>query len=106
MKSSAPDLSVAVEPRSRQVASFEPSWLTVAGPFVVANGTEGEPASMKDRVLLTRAPHLVLDGAALAASLVGATEVIMVVHREARESVDAALAERRRVNLDARSSAL
>ena len=52
---------------------------------------------MKDRVLLTRSPHLVLDGAALAANLVRATEVIMVVHREARESVDAALAERRRV---------
>ena len=69
-------------------------------PFVVANGTEGEPASMKDRVLLTRSPHLVLDGAALAASLVGATEVIMVVHREVRESVEAALAERRRIRLD------
>ena len=69
-------------------------------PFVVANGTEGEPASMKDRVLLTRSPHLVMDGAALAASLVGATEVILVVHREARESVDAALAERRRARID------
>ena len=69
-------------------------------PFVVANGTEGEPASMKDRVLLARSPHLVLDGAALAANLVGAAEIIMVVHREARESVDAALAERRRLSLD------
>ena len=69
-------------------------------PFVVANGTEGEPASMKDRVLLTRSPNLVLDGAALAASLVGATEVIVVVHREVRESVEAALAERRQIRLD------
>ncbi len=69
-------------------------------PFVVANGTEGEPASMKDRVLLTRSPHLVLDGAALAASLVGADEVIMVVHRDVRESVDTALAERRQVSHD------
>ncbi len=69
-------------------------------PFVIANGTEGEPASMKDRVLLARSPHLVLDGAALAAGLVGAAEVIMVVHRDARESVDAALAERRRIRLD------
>ena len=51
---------------------------------------------MKDRVLLARSPHLVLDGAALAANLVGAAEIIMVVHREVRESVDAALAERRR----------
>jgi len=69
-------------------------------PFVIANGTEGEPASMKDRVLLARSPHLVLDGAALAASLVGAAEIIMVVHREVSESVDAALAERRRISLD------
>jgi NADH:ubiquinone oxidoreductase subunit F (NADH-binding) len=69
-------------------------------PFVIANGTEGEPVSMKDRVLLTRSPHLVLDGAALAAGLVGAEEIIMVVHRDARESVDAALVERRRIGLD------
>ncbi len=70
-------------------------------PFVIGNGTEGEPASMKDRVLLARAPHLVLDGAALAASLVGAGEVVVVVHRCVRENVDAALAERRRMRLDA-----
>jgi len=69
-------------------------------PFVIANGTEGEPASMKDRVLLARSPNLVLDGAALAASLVGAGEIIMVVHRDVRDSVDAALAERRRIRLD------
>lgn len=44
---------------------------------VVVNGAEGEPASGKDRALLRRLPHLVIDGAVLAASAVGAREVIV-----------------------------
>jgi NADH:ubiquinone oxidoreductase subunit F (NADH-binding) len=69
-------------------------------PSVIANGTEGEPASMKDRALLARAPHLVLDGAALAASLVRAQEVILAVHRDVLENVNVALAERKQIRLD------
>lgn len=48
---------------------------------VVANGCESEPASDKDHVLLTVAPHLVLDGIELAAHAVGATEAVLCVHR-------------------------
>jgi hypothetical protein len=40
------------------------------GAVVVANGAESEPISMKDRALLTVAPHLVLDGISLAAESV------------------------------------
>jgi NADH:ubiquinone oxidoreductase subunit F (NADH-binding) len=46
---------------------------------VIVNGSETEPASAKDRMLLARLPHLVLDGAVLAAEVVGASEVIVKI---------------------------
>jgi NADH:ubiquinone oxidoreductase subunit F (NADH-binding) len=48
--------------------------------IVVANGAEGEPASAKDRWLLTRRPNLVLDGLQLAATAVGADEAYLYVN--------------------------
>ncbi|MDE3025005.1 MAG: SLBB domain-containing protein [Acidobacteriota bacterium] len=50
-------------------------------PVVVANGTEGEPASWKDKVLLAENPNLVVDGAVIAARIVGASRVIVAVGR-------------------------
>lgn len=49
-------------------------------PTVVVNVAESEPASAKDRVLTTHAPHLVLDGAEIAAHLVGARGVVLWTH--------------------------
>jgi NADH:ubiquinone oxidoreductase subunit F (NADH-binding) len=47
---------------------------------LVANGVESEPASGKDKMLLDRSPHLVLDGIALAASAVGASRAYLCLH--------------------------
>jgi NADH:ubiquinone oxidoreductase subunit F (NADH-binding) len=65
---------------------------------VVANGCEGEPASSKDRLLLTMLPHLVLDGLAAAAAAIGARDAYLCVHdHEASllESLQAAVAARK-----------
>jgi NADH:ubiquinone oxidoreductase subunit F (NADH-binding) len=69
---------------------------------LVVNAAEGEPLSEKDAALLELAPHLVLDGALLAAEAIGARQSLIAVKRSAIAAVDstrAALAERR----DARS---
>jgi NADH:ubiquinone oxidoreductase subunit F (NADH-binding)/ferredoxin len=73
------------------------------GTVVVANGTESEPASGKDRLLLTRAPHLVLDGIALAAEAVGATRGYLSLHAGEDElalQLAAAITERDRGGLN------
>ena len=74
------------------------------GPaVVVANGMESEPASEKDQALLARAPHLVLDGIALAADAVGAREAHLCLPHTRDwliEIVLAAVEERRRADID------
>jgi NADH:ubiquinone oxidoreductase subunit F (NADH-binding) len=64
------------------------------GPVVIANGEEGEPASIKDRWLLRNRPHLVLDGLRLAAAIVDADRAyVYVSDPESAHSVEAALGE-------------
>ena len=77
----------------------------VGGPaprIVVGNGSEGEPASNKDKTLLTTNPHLVLDGLQAAATIVGADRAFLYLHDDARvlAAVDRALAERRAAGVD------
>lgn len=90
--------------RGRGGAAFPVArkWRSVAerrrGPAVVlANGAEGEPLSQKDRMLLAARPHLVIDGALLAAQAVGAGRIVLYVGEEhdlAGRAVVQALQER------------
>jgi len=49
------------------------------GRFVVANGFEADPGAQLDRTLMERDPHAVLEGLALAAYAVGATQAFVAV---------------------------
>jgi len=77
-------------------------WRAVASqragtPVVVANGGEGEPLSRKDRMLMEQRPHLVIDGALLAAATVGADDVVLYVgadHTGAIQAMHRATTER------------
>jgi NADH:ubiquinone oxidoreductase subunit F (NADH-binding) len=78
-------------------------WRSVAGqrggaPAILVNGAEGEPLSAKDRTLMAVRPHLVIDGAFLAADAVGADRIAIYIgrpHRDARVAMERALEERR-----------
>src|SRR3954454_9122178 len=74
-----------------------------AGPrVVVANAAEGEPASAKDKTLVSVNPHLTLDGLQLAARAVGADHAYFYAHDdgEVPDVVRRALLERRRQGAD------
>src|SRR6188474_969498 len=85
-------------------------WRSVAGqaggpPAILVNGAEGEPLSSKDRTLLRLRPHLVLDGALIAADAVGADRIELYVgsaHREARMALRDALTDRRDIGVPIR----
>ena len=77
-------------------------WRSVASrargsAVVIANGAEGEPLSRKDRTLMALRPHLVIDGALLAAEAVGANRTLLYIgeaHGAAAMAVVRALSER------------
>lgn len=61
---------------------------------IVANGEEGEPASVKDRWLLRNRPHLVLDGLRLAAAMINASRAyVYVSDQQSAVAVNSALSE-------------
>ncbi|HYM66456.1 MAG TPA: NADH-ubiquinone oxidoreductase-F iron-sulfur binding region domain-containing protein [Patescibacteria group bacterium] len=79
-----------------------PKWRAAAARLrgsgiVVVNGAEGEPRSKKDSLLMSTRPHLVLDGALLAAHALQAREIVLYVgedHRAALFALERAVAER------------
>ena len=56
--------------------------------YVVVNGDESEPGTFKDRLLLERDPHQLLEGALLCAYAVGADTVIVYVRGESALAYD------------------
>ncbi len=75
-------------------------WRSVRGQpvterTVVCNADEGEPGTFKDREIMLRRPHRLLEGLAIAAEVVQAAEIIIYIRgefRECRRSLEAALA--------------
>ena len=55
---------------------------------VVVNATEGEPMSSKDQAICALVPHLMLDGAVLAAEAVGASDVMICIDRAQASSIE------------------
>ncbi|MQY18852.1 NADH-ubiquinone oxidoreductase-F iron-sulfur binding region domain-containing protein [Nocardia macrotermitis] len=84
----------AAFPTAIKLDSVRAAHLRGRATVVVANGEEGEPASLKDHWLLCHRPHLVLDGLRLAAAVAGARYAyVYLSDPEAAQRVDAALTE-------------
>ncbi|HVK12270.1 MAG TPA: NAD(P)H-dependent oxidoreductase subunit E, partial [Gemmataceae bacterium] len=61
--------------------------------YVVCNGDESEPGTFKDRELLLRAPHLVVEGVLLGVLMTGGSAGFIYIRHEYPEQIDACRAE-------------
>ncbi|MDP2751365.1 MAG: hypothetical protein Q8O31_01985, partial [Rhodocyclaceae bacterium] len=57
--------------------------------YLVVNGNEDEPGTLKDRLLLAETPHQVIEGALIAARAVGANRVIFYINPDLAASLTA-----------------
>ena len=77
--------------------SFIPRGLPV-DVYLVCNADEGEPGTFKDREIMMRNPHLLVEGLVLSAYIIGATSGYIYIHGEiweAYELMEQALEEAR-----------
>src|SRR6056297_587135 len=66
----------------------EESLCGFCGPkYVVCNADEGEPGTFKDRIIMERDPHKVLEGLILAAYAIGAEQAYIYIRGEYGESI-------------------
>ena len=56
--------------------------------YIVCNGDESEPGTFKDREILLRMPHLVVEGMILAALVVGAQKGFVYIRHEYEEAIE------------------
>lgn len=77
--------------------------------YVIANGAESSPVSQKDRWLMARSPHRVLEGLLIAMVAIGASEGFIYIRGDAEEATAAmaqAVAEARAASLFGPGTAL
>ncbi len=72
---------------------FEVLQATGETKYVVCNGDESEPGTFKDREILIRAPHLVVEAVILAGMIVGAQRGFIYIRHEFQEQINAIRAE-------------
>lgn len=78
------------------------AWAGGVEKYAIANGAESSPVSQKDRYLLARFPHRVLEGLLIACTAVGANHAYLYVRGDSEEAltaVETALNEAREAGL-------
>jgi NADH-quinone oxidoreductase subunit F len=57
--------------------------------YIICNADEGEPGTVKDRVLMEGDPHQIVEGIVIAAYAIGASKGFIYIRGEYRKSIDA-----------------
>jgi len=81
-------------------ASFLPK--TTMDKYLVCNADESEPGTFKDRELMTKSPHMLIEGMIIAAHAAGANRAFIYIrgeYQEVADILDAALVEARDAGL-------